>query len=267
MHFLYYSLESNGMYRRAQFFKISYPLRIDEIKSRLRGAKNAVRTVNNKNFITQKIDLKCDFEHKKETDGNYLLGISLEYQIRIRQGMEYQKARDLFAFIFFPKDNILVVLGRDTARSVAVTEVSKILYPDVEDLRMLSPITFSVGSMVAAITQMRDDDPSSWCDEYRGRHDGQKYQGKKTKSNFSLGEGLCIFDDSEAKDAIDKSTSISPKYKFFACPKLNQLVYDTPKTISFNGQNGVVSVSIYQEFENWYKFISEFLIKILKFEF
>ena len=255
------------MYRRAQFFKISYPLKIDEIKNRFKNIKNSARTVNNKNFINKKINLKCAFEHNKEKEETYILGISIEYQTRIRQGMKYQTARDFFAFIFFPKDDILVVLGRDDAIPIVVTEVSKILYPNVEDLRMLSPITFSVNSMVTAIRQMRKDDPKSWCDEYRGRHDGQKYQGKKTKSNFSLGEGHCVLDDSEAADAVDRSTSISPKYKFYECPKLNPLVYDTPKTISFNGKEGVVNISIYQEFENWHKFISKFLIKILEFEF
>ena len=48
-----------------------------------------------------------------------------------------------------------------------------------------------------AIKQMRNDDPDSWCDEYGGKHDGIKYQGRKTKSNFSLGEGKCVLDDHE----------------------------------------------------------------------
>ena len=254
------------MYRRAEFFKISYPLKIDEIKNRCKNIKDKPRTVNDKNFITKKITLECSFDQKEEKNGNYLLGINVEYQLSPKKGVPYQTTRDLFAFMFFPNNNILVVLGRDAAINEAINEVSKILYPDVENLKVFGSVTFSVDSMVEAIKQMRNDDPDSWCDEYGGKHDGIKYQGRKTKSNFSLGEGNCVLDDREAQEAIASSTSISPKYKFYKCPKLHKISYDKPKTMSFNGRNGVVSISIHQEFENWYKFIAEFLMSTLEFD-
>ena len=250
------------MHRRAEFFRIDYPLKLEDIKNKFKNVKDRQRKVQDKNHITKKITLGCSFDNKKERDGNYLLGVHVEYQIHPKKGMSYQKTSDLFGFIFFLSHNLLVVLGRDEAIGDAVKEVSKILYPD-EDLRVLSPITFTVDSLVKTITEMRKDDPESWCDEYRARHDGVKYQDRKTKSNFSLGPGQCVLDDLEAQGAIDASTSISPKYKFYICPKLNPISYDRPKTISFNGRDGVISISIEQKPENWYRFISDFLLKTL----
>ena len=253
------------MFRRAEFFNTDFPLKIEEIEHRFRGIKNKPRKIRDKNYITKHITLECSFDNKKEKDGNYLLGIDIEYQISAKKGIPYQKTRDFYTFMFFPKNNLLVVVGRDTAICDAINEVSKILYPNVDNMKVFSSVMFGVKSMVTAIKNMRDDDPNSWCDEYGARHDALKYQGKKTKSNFSLGEGYCVLDDSEAKEAIAASTSISPKYKFVRCPKLNQVTYDAPKTMSFNGREGVISISVNQSFDHWYKFISDFLLKTLEF--
>ena len=250
------------MYRRAEFFKMDFPLKIEDIVKKFKSVKERTRKENDKNHITKKIDLKCTFEHKYEKNGTYHLGISIEYQIRANMAVPYQITSDLLAFIFFPKNNLLVVLGKNYVINKAIHEVSKILYPG-EELRMFSPISFSVAYLINTIMQLRQDDPRSWCDEYRGRHDHIKYQNKKRKSNFSLEEGNCVLDDAEAKDAISKSSSISPKYKYYQCKKLSETSHDKPKTISFNGRDGIISLSIHHEFEEWYRFIS-FLRKDLK---
>lgn len=252
------------MYRRAEFFKIEYPLKIDKIKEKFKDIKNYNRNPIDKNYISKKIKLVCSFEHKEEKDGNYLIGLDIEYQISPRKGVPFQKTRDLHALIFFPKYNILVVLGRDSAIFEIIPIISKILYPDAKSINVFKHVHFDTDSIVNTIRILRKDDDNSWCDEYRGKHLGPKYQGKKTKSNFSLGEGKCVLDDAEAIDAISVSTSINPTYKFYRCLKLNSKSYDSPKTISFNGEHGIISISISPEFENWYKFISKFLINELK---
>ena len=254
------------LYRRAEFFKIEYPLTVDIIKKRIGKIKDKTRETKDKNHITRNITLECSFENRVEKDGNYFVGLNLEYQISPKKGVPYQKTRDFYAVIFFPKKNVLVVLGRDTAISEMLKLFSDILYPDTDlkYYRVFGSVVFGINSMIKAIKEMRKDDPSSWCDEYNGKHGAKKYQGKKTKSNFSLGEGNCVLDNKEAQGAIAAATSISPKFKFYKCPKLTHTVYEQPKTISFNGCNGVVSSSIPQDFDNWYRFISEFLIDRLE---
>lgn len=252
------------MYRKAEFFKMKFPLKIEEIKSKFENLKSVPRKTLDKNSIIKKITLDCSFEHKKARDENYLVGIDFQFQISPRRGVPYQKTRDLYGLIFLPKYELLVILGRDTAVGEMTSFIAKILYPDSKHLLVFSHVEFEPDSLVETIKKLRSDDDDSWCDEYRGKHGAIKYQGKKTKSNFSLGEGNCVLDDSEAIDAISKSTSINPTYKFYKCPKLTPKTYDSPKTVLFNGENGTVSVSIAQDFDNWYKFITDFLVNELK---
>jgi hypothetical protein len=251
------------MYRKAEFFKMDFPLPIEEIKAKFSKLKSLPRKTEDKNSIIRKITLDCSFEHKKEKDENYLVGIDFQFQISPRRGVPYQKTRDLYGLIFLPKNNLLVILGRDDAVGEIITFIAEILYPESKRHLVFRHVQFTPESLVNTIKKLRDDDDESWCDEYRGKHGATKYQGKKTKSNFSLGEGSCILDDSEAIDAISQSTSINPTYKFYKCPKLNTKTYDSPKTLLFNGGNGSVSVTVSQDFDNWYKFISEFLVKEL----
>lgn len=233
--------------------------------SQFEKVQSKSRKVNDKNVIGQKITLDCKFNRKRKMDGNYVLDVSIEYQIHPKKDMQYQKTQDHLTFVFFIYREILVVLGRDDAKQEAVNTVQKVLYPDVEDMRMFRPVTFSVESLVEIIKVMREDDPNSWCSDYGGVHDASKYQGKKTKSNFSLGEGRCVLDDSEAMEAIECSTSICPRYKFYKCPKLNDYSYDKPKTMLFNGKNGSVTIFKDQEFKDWYRFILDFLLDNLVF--
>lgn len=252
------------MYRKAEFFQMKYPLKIEEIKSRFSNLKSQKRKIPDKNSTIRKIELNCDIEHKKMKDENYIIGLDFEFQISARKGVLWQKTRDLYGLIFLPKYSMLVVLGKDTAVSEVLSFIGNILYPTAGHEIVFKHLQFTPDSLVETIKKLRKDDPKSWCDEYRGRHDAVKYQGKKTKSNFSLGEGACVLDDQEAIDAINNSTSINPTFKFYKCPKLTSKSYDTPKYILFNGGNGSVSVSVGQDFDNWYKFISEFLINELK---
>lgn len=264
MNVLYFYIVLFLVYRRAEFFKIEYPLKIDVIKAKFKGIKDHYRNPTDKNNLMKKIKLTCSFEHKEEKDGNYLIGLDLEYQISPRKGVPFQKTRDLYALIFFPKSNLLVVLGRDSAISEIIPMISKILYPDAKKINVFKHVNFDTDSIVNAIRILRNDDENSWCHDYRGKHSGTKYQGKKTTSDFSLGEGNCVLDDAEAIDAISVSTSINPTYKFYRCPKLNSKSYDSPKTISFNGEYGRISISTSPNFEIWYVFISKFLINELK---
>jgi len=182
----------------------------------------------------------------------------------LEKEIPFQKTRDLYGLIFLPKYDLLVVLGRDTAVSELLSFIGNALYPDAGTHVIFKHLQFVPDSLVATIKKLRKDDPKSWCDEYRGKHSAVKYQNKKTKSNFSLGEGKCVLDDSEAIDAINKSSSINPVFKFYKCPKFISKTFDTPKYLLFNGGNGSVGVSVGQDFDNWYKFISEFLVKELQ---
>lgn len=253
------------MYRKAEFFKMKYPLKIEELKSKFSGVdKSTTRKIEDKNSEIRKIELDSAIEHKKAKDENYLVGLDFQYQISPRHGVPYQKTRDFYGLIFLPKYQLLVILGRDDAISEVITFVAGVLYPDVKEHIVFNHIRFETDSLVNTIKKLRKDDEDSWCNDYNGKHGAIKYQGRKTKSNFSLGEGSCILDDKEAIDAIEHSTSISPTFKFYKCPKLTSKTYDSPKTISFNGENGSVSISVAQDFDNWYKFISEFLVKEIK---
>lgn len=252
------------MYRKAEFFKMDFPLTVEEIKSKFSNLTSVPRKTEDKNSMIRKITLDCSFEHKKKKDDNYFVGLDFQFQISPRRGVPFQKTRDLYGLIFLPQHNLLVVLGRDTAISELISFIATILYPETKRHLVFRHVQFTSDSLVETIKKLRLDDPKSWCDEYRGKHGAVKYQGKKTKSNFSLGEGNCVLDDTEAIGAISASTSINPTFKFYKCPKLNPLAYDSPKTMLFNGENGSVSVTVSQEFDNWYKFISEFLVKELK---
>jgi len=243
---------------------MKYPLKIEEIKSRFANLKSQKREIPDKNSTVRKIELDCDIEHKKVKDENYLVGIDFEFQISARKGVPWQKTRDLYGLIFLPNYNLLIVLGRDTAVSELITFIGNTLYPDAKRETVFKHLQFTPDSLVQTIKKLRKDDVKSWCDEYRGKHDAVKYQGRKTKSNFSLGEGECVLDDSEAIEAIDNSSSINPVFKFYKCPKLTSKNYDTPKYILFNGGNGSVSASVGQDFDNWYRFISEFLVSELE---
>ncbi len=243
---------------------MEFPLKIDVIEEKFKKIKEHKRKEINKNNLIKKIELGCTFENKDKKSGNYLLGLDLEYQISPRKGVKYQNTRELFAIIFFPKQNLLTILGRDDATTEIISIVSKILYNDADKLNVFKHIKFDIDSVINTIKILRKDDDNSWCNEYRGNHDVNKYQGKKTKSNFSLGEGNCVLDDPEAIKAINESSSISPTFKFFRCPKLNSKTYDTPKTITFNTKKGTIGISASQEFEYWYEFISNFIIKNIK---
>lgn len=254
-----------GMYRKAEFFRMKYPLTLEEIQTRFKKLQSGKRKTNDKNSTIRKIELDCDVEHKRAKDENYIIGMDFEFQISARRGVPWQKTRDLYGLIFLPKYDILVVLGRDDAVSELLSFIGKTLYPDAGSHVVFRHLQFVPDSLVDTIRKLRKDDPQSWCDEYRGKHDAIKYQGKKTKSNFSLGEGECVLDDAEAIDAIDNSSSINPVFKFYKCSKLTPKRYDKPKYILFNGGNGSVSVSVGQDFDNWYKFITEFLVKELQY--
>lgn len=254
-----------NLFRSAKFFKIETPLGVDEMLSRFEKVGSKSRSVNDKNILGQKITLGCKFSRKRKMDGNYILNVSIEYQIHPKKGMPYQTARDLLTFVFFINQGTLVVLGRDDAMQDAVNTVQEVAYPNVEDMRMFRPVALDVESLVKTITVMKSDDPNSWCSDYGGVHDAVKYQNRKTKSNFSLGEGKCVLDDPEAIEAIKCSTTISPRYKFYVCPKLNEHSYNKPKTMLFNGKNGSITIFTPQEFEDWYRFILYFLLESLVF--
>lgn len=253
------------LFRKASFFKVETALKVDEITNRLTGVQNRPRAVPDKNSAGKRITLKCEFRQKKVKDGNYVLGVRIEYQIRPRTDMEYQKAQNYFIFVFFPRHDLLAVLGSDDAMRDAVNVVQEALYPDVDDRAMFRPATLEVDSVVETIKEMKKDDPYSWCSDYGGIHDGPKYQDKKTKSNFSLEEGKCVLEDPEALDAIAHSSAIAPKYKFYTCPKLSPNPYTRPKSMQFNGKRGTVTIFIPHEFEHWYGFIWDFLLDSLVF--
>ena len=242
---------------------MNFPLKLDVIKAKFSDLSSVPRKTNDKNSIIKKIILDCDIEHKKVKDTNYVVGLDFQFQISPRRGVRYLKTRDLYGLIFLPEHDLLVILGKDTAMAEITSFITKILYSDSKIRFMFSHVNFNSDSLINIIKKLRIDDPDSWCDEYRGTHGAVKYQGKKTKSNFSLGEGHCVLDDREAIDAMNNSTSINPKYRFYKCPKFISKTYDSPKAISFNGKNGSISCSISQDFDSWYKFISEFLIKEL----
>lgn len=68
----------------------------------------------------------------------------------------------------------------------------------------------------------------------------------------------------EAADAIRNATSLSPKYKFNLCAQLNRAEQDRPKSIRSNARCGTVSVSVRQEFEDLYGFVSGLLAGALR---
>lgn len=241
------------------------PLRVDEIRRGLENTRNQQRVVDDKNVIGDRITLNCRFGRGAERDDNYILEVNIEYQIRAKRDLPYQVVHDRLKFIFFTHEDTLVVLGSDRAMTAAINVVQEVLYPDPEvvDMRLFTPVTFSVDSVVDTIRAMRDDDPQSWCSGYGGIHGAIRHQNRKTKSDFSLEEGVCVLDDQEAIEAIEHSTAICPRYKFFRCPRLNQNTYGRPKSMLFNGQKGAVTIYMEPEFEDWYGFIRNFLLTSL----
>ena len=252
------------MYKKVIFYEMKYPLPIEKIKKQFSKLIKEKRFVSDKNFITKKISLICDFENKKPKDDNYCVGVDFEFQIRARNNVPWQKTRDLYGIIFIPKYNLMVVSGRDQGVPEFLSFFRDKLYIDAKNEIVFKRIQFTIDSVIEIINKLKKDDKESWCDEYRGKHESIKYQDKKTKSNFSLGEGNCVLDDEEAKDAIEVSSSISPVFKYYKCPKLNGDVFDTPKSITFNSQKGSISFSISQDFDNIYKFIINFFVDKVK---
>lgn len=252
------------MYRRAEFFKIEHPLSIQKIAEKLGAVTDRKRQVPDKNALTKKIVLSCSFSNQKMHDDYYVSGMELQYQITARKGVPYQKTWDFFAFLFFVKKNVLVVLGRDTAITDAIKEVSKVLYGDTQDIRPFSSVRFEKDSLVRIITKLKKNDSDSWCDEHNALHGAMRYQGRKTKTNFSLGDGNCVLDDNEAKQEIANATTINPKYRFYRCPKLNGVAYDQPQTLRFNGEKGTIGIGRNLDFEHWEKFIAKFLLQHLE---
>lgn len=251
------------MFRRAQFFKMSYPLELDFIKDKFRNVDSKSRRVIDKNTINIEITLDCSFNQKRENADNYQLGASIEYQFHPRKNTPWLNTREFVAFMFFPRNKLLVVLGRDEALTEAIKVVSNILYDNTDTIKPFNSVMFEKQSLVDTIGIMKNNDSTgaSWCDEHNAIHRAEKYEGRKTKTNFSLGPNNCVLEDEEALAEIENATSISPKYRFKKCSELNAISYDRPKTISFNGEQGVISISISQGFENWDRFISKFILK------
>lgn len=252
------------MYGRAKFFRIDYPITVQDIDKKIKNVTKKIKRVPDKNIMTEKISLSRKFYNKRKIGENYIFGMEMEWQITVKKGMPYQTTQDLLDFLFFTKEKILVVLGSDDVVAGAVKEVAETLYGDIHNIKPFGHVTFEKNSLVNIINKLKQDDPDSWCDEHNAYHGALKYQERKTKTNFSLGEGNCVLDDPEAQKEIDNATSISPKYRFTKCPKFNGISYDLPKTLRFNGMKGVVSISTKQNFENWHKFISNFLLQHLE---
>lgn len=236
---------------------------IQEIKKKIGSVKNRQRKVPSKGAPERKITLDCDFTHKAHDD-YYVLGVDLEYQITARKGMPYQRTRDFFAFLFFEKEKVLVVLGRDKAIPEVIKVVSDILYGDVQDLKPFISVGFGKDSLVRIIGMLKEDDSDSWCDEHNAIHGALRFDDRKTKTNFSLGEGNCVLEDDEANREIANATSINPKYRFYKLPKMNIMLSPKPQTLKFNGTDGVISISRFQDFENWEMLIAKFLLKHLE---
>ncbi len=217
------------MYRKAEFFKMEFPLTIEQIKAKFSKLKSVPRKTPDKNSMIRKITLNCSFEHNKMKDDNYIIGLDFQYQISPRRGIPFQKTRDLYGLIFLPKYKLLVVLGRGDAVGEIIPFIAKILYPESKAHLVFKHVQFTSDSLVETIKKLRTDDIKSWCDEYRGKHGATKYQGKKTKSNFSLGEGNCVLDDDESIGAIEESTRSVAQLIQFDHHHLNVFLQQDPK--------------------------------------
>lgn len=247
------------MYRRAVLYKMQYPLRPDGAGASFRGAKK-VRRVGDKNRPDSWIELPCSLE-RAEKDGNYTADIGTVHQLRARSDMEYQEVTGNLALVFILGKKILAAMGRDGIGK-AVSEVSKALYPGVDEDVFL-PVQFDRDSVMDAIRRLRRPNTGSWRHSLAGRLAAKAHNGKRSLG-FSKDEGVCILDDSEAMDAISNATSVSPRYKFYKCKELGGAAYDGPKPILFNAGSGTVSVSVRQESDNMYMFMTGFLAKSLK---
>lgn len=244
------------MYRKTVWLKMAYHLSAGEMSRAFRDIrKKRARHVRDKNNPSTWVELPCSFE-KKGRDGNYIVNVTLAHQIRARPDMEYQRVSDSLALVFLMNEQLLVVMGRDGIEE-AVKEVSEMLYPGVDE-KVFLPVQFKPDSVVAAIRRLRDSNQGSWCHSFGGRFDAAMYKGKRTL-DFSKDPGECILDDAEAADAIRNASSLSPTYKFYSCRQLSQTEYDQPKSIRFSARRGTVSISVVQEFEDMYGFVSGFL--------
>ena len=212
-----------------------------------------------KNNRGSQISLPCKYD-KVERDGNYIVNVKITHQVRMRQDMDYEMVTDHLALVFVLKKQVLAVMGR-VAIDDALGEVAKILYPDVQD-EVFHHMRFMPNNVINAIKKLRAGDDRSWCHRFGGKFEARKYRGK-TELDFSKGEGVCILDDKKALDAISNATNLAPEFRFYKSPELNGNEYDQPKSIRFNTRKGVVSISVRQEFDDFYQFVTVFLIKSL----
>ena len=238
---------------------------IDDIENKMSKIEKLPWKEPDKNKPGKEIEMSLDVEHKERRNGNYLVGVSTKYQYSYGRGLGHTVIYDLASLIFFPKNRLLVVLGRDDSVSGPVREISNTLYKNRNGIKTFSNVQFGTDSLVKTIRILREDDRRSWCQDHNSMHRRELYKGKMTKFNFALAEGNCVLDDPEAQDAIQHATHINPTFKYYNCPKLKSITYDKPKTIRFNGSDGVVSTSIGHDFNAWYGFV-EFLIKSLAIE-
>lgn len=247
------------MYRRVEFFKMGYMLKLAELQESFRGVTSKPRVTRDKNGKGAMIRLPCKYE-KVERDGNYIVNINITHQMRARPDMEYEQVTDSLALVFALKKQFLAVMGRH-AIGDALDEVSKILHPSMQD-EVFHHVRFAPDAVIEAIKKLRADDGRSWCHRFGSKFEARMYKGK-TELDFSKGEGVCILDDREAVDAISNATNLAPEFRFYKCPKLSTVEYDQPKSMRFNTKKGVVSISVRQEFDDLYQFTTAFLIKSL----
>ena len=232
---------------------MAYLLKARDMSKAFKGIKGKrTRRVRDKNNPGTWIELPCSFD-RTDRDGNYIVNVTLAHQVRARADMEYQKVTDNVALVFLLSEQMLVVMGRDGIEE-AIEEVSELLYPGVNE-RVFHPVQFETDSVVGTVRSLRDSNNGSWCHSFGGKFDDKKYKDKRTL-DFSKDPGECILDDGEAADAIRSATSLSPTYKFYSCKQLSQAEYDQPKAIRFSARRGTVSISVAQEFEDMYRFVS-----------
>ena len=253
------------MYRRAVFKRMDYELAVGDIESKLSKTKRLSWNEPDKNRPGKEIEMSLDIEHKLRKDGNYVVGISTKYQYSYGRGQGHGVISDFVSLMFFPKNRMLVVLGRDDSVSGPIREISNTLYQNRKGIKAFSNVQFGTDSLVKTIKTLRGDDSRSWCQHYNSTHGQELYEGKKATTNFSLAEGNCVLDDPEAQDAIRHATHINPTFKYYTCPKLKNITHDKPKTMRFNGIDGFVSTSVVYDFDAWYNFV-QFLIKSLAVE-
>lgn len=251
------------MYRRAVFKRIEYGLSVGEIRAKMPQSKRHDWKEPDKNKPDAEIDMSLEVKNIQSSNGNCRVVINTTYQYRYGRGLGYTVTSDLISLIFLTKNKLLVVLGRDDSVSGAVREVSNIRYPNRKGMKTFSSIQFDKDLLVKTIRILRKDDSSSWCQDYNAVYGARLYKEKMTKSNFALVDGKCVLDDRDAIDAIKHATHISPVYKYYTCPKLEEITHNKPKAVRFNGFDGVVSTSTAHDLDSWHGFAT-FLVKSLE---